>query len=48
MTSIEEMAIAGLAISGKRDVKEWYQDNKNIIILHPDTRVLVENYLWRY
>lgn len=33
---------AGQAITGKKDVKEWYEKNKEKIMLHPDTRWFVE------
>jgi hypothetical protein len=36
---------AGRAITGKWEAKEWYQKNKNAIILHPTTRAFVENLL---
>jgi hypothetical protein len=36
---------AGKAINGKRDVENWYEKNKNRIILHKETRVLVETLL---
>jgi DNA-binding transcriptional MocR family regulator len=33
---------AGRAIFGKWGAAEWYQERKDKIIIHPDTRVLVE------
>ncbi len=33
---------AGMAIHGKRDIKEWYAKNKDTIVLHETTRKLVE------
>ena len=36
---------AGMAIHGKCEVGEWYNKNKNNMILHPDTRMIVESYL---
>lgn len=33
---------AGLAITGRRDVADWYTKNKNKMRLHPNTRTLVE------
>lgn len=36
---------AGKAITGKNDVLNWYEKNKDKIILHPDTRKLTEYYL---
>jgi len=33
---------AGIAITGKREFKEWYQENKDKIILHERTRNLIE------
>lgn len=33
---------AGRAITGKWDVKTWYEKNKEVIKIHPDTRVFVE------
>jgi len=38
---------AGRAITGKWEVMEWYQKNKDTIILHPDTRIHVEAMLQR-
>ena len=32
---------AGMAITGKRDVKGWYEKNKFNIILHPSTKELI-------
>lgn len=34
---------AGLAISGKRDINEWYEKNKEKIQLHGETRKWVES-----
>jgi hypothetical protein len=34
---------AGIAITGKRDVISWYENNKHKMILHANTRELVEN-----
>jgi hypothetical protein len=36
---------AGRAINGKWEVCEWYEKNKRNMILHPDTRMIVEIYL---
>jgi len=36
---------AGKAINGKWEVCEWYEKNKRNMILHPDTRMIVEIYL---
>ena len=36
---------AGKAIHGKWEVKEWYQKNKDNMVLHPNTRNIVEYYL---
>ena len=36
---------AGWAITGKREVKSWYEKNKEKMTLHPNTRVLVERIL---
>jgi hypothetical protein len=36
---------AGLAINGKRDVKDWYNQNKDRILLHPITRIRIEGLL---
>lgn len=33
---------AGRAITGRWEVKEWYEKNKNKIILNPYTRIIVE------
>lgn len=40
---------AGLAITGKREFKEWYEKNKDRIVLHERTRMIIENDLkWVY
>jgi hypothetical protein len=36
---------AGLAITGKVEVCQWYEKNKTKMILHPDTRTKVETLL---
>lgn len=36
---------AGRAINGRWEVKEWYKNKKDAIILHEDTRKLVEDIL---
>lgn len=36
---------AGLAITGRRDVENWYEANKDKMLLHPNTRELVERIL---
>jgi len=36
---------AGLAITGKRETKQWYERNKNKMILHERTRKYVERFL---
>lgn len=33
---------AGRAITGRRDIAEWYGKNKHKMVLHPNTRALVE------
>jgi len=33
---------AGKAITGKDNLREWYKDNKDKIVLHPKTRRLLE------
>ncbi len=33
---------AGRAITGKKDCKEWYLKNRDLILLHPTTRALVD------
>ena len=44
-TSIKEMVAdwvgAGLAITGKKDVKTWYEKNYGSMKMHPDTKVKV-------
>ena len=44
---VEEMvadwAGAGKAITGKWDIAEWYASNKDKMILHPETRIMVED-----
>lgn len=42
---VADWAGAGRAISGKWEVSDWYQKNKDKISLHPDTRNLVETLL---
>ena len=36
---------AGKAITGKREVHEWYEKNKHKMMFHPVTQVAVENVL---
>lgn len=36
---------AGRAITGKWEVRSWYENNKNKMILHRETRALVEEVL---
>jgi hypothetical protein len=36
---------AGMAISGKSDTKEWYLKNRNTILIHPASRLMVEDLL---
>jgi hypothetical protein len=36
---------AGRAITGNRDPREWYEKNKETIILHSETKLLVEKLL---
>jgi hypothetical protein len=36
---------AGRAITGKKGAKEWYENNKENIKLHPWTRMVVETHL---
>jgi len=33
---------AGIAITGKREVREWYAKNRDNIILHPSTRAWID------
>lgn len=42
---VADWAGAGRAITGKWEVQAWYEKNKGIILLHPDTRLFVENLL---
>lgn len=48
-TYVDEMVAdwigAGQAISGERNPKGWYEKNKDLMILHPATRVMVEDVL---
>lgn len=37
---------AGLAITGKKDVASWYEKNQEKILLHPNTRALVESIIY--
>lgn len=34
---------AGIAITGKRDISEWYEKNKSAMRLHPDTYAWIEH-----
>ncbi len=36
---------AGRAITGKDNTNEWYRENKNKMVLHPETRVWIEQQL---
>lgn len=38
---------AGRAITGRWEIREWYSKNKDIMKLHEQTRVIVENILYR-
>ena len=38
---------AGIAITGKRDIVEWYEKNKEVILLHENTRNFVEKLIYR-
>lgn len=44
---VADWAGAGRAITGSWDVSEWYAKHTEIMVLHPDTRVLVEELLAR-
>ncbi|MBU1621842.1 MAG: hypothetical protein KJ604_20490, partial [Gammaproteobacteria bacterium] len=33
---------AGIAITGKRNTREWYEKNKDKMLLHPETRAWIE------
>lgn len=37
---------AGKSINGNLSVYEWYMRNRDIILLHPDTRALVEGLIY--
>jgi len=37
---------AGLAITGKKDVASWYEKNRDKMLLHPNTRALVESLIY--
>lgn len=37
---------AGLAITGKKDVASWYEKNQGKMLLHPNTRALVESLIY--
>ena len=39
---VADWAGAGRAITGKWEVREWYEKNSAKILIHPDTRILVE------
>ena len=45
---VADWAGAGRAYNGKWDVVEWYNKHKDNIIIHPDTRGLVERLLITY
>jgi hypothetical protein len=34
---------AGLAITGKKDIKEWYYKNRDNIVMHPKSRAWIES-----
>jgi hypothetical protein len=42
---VADWAGAGRAITGKWDVKGWYEKNKAIILIRDETRDLVESLL---
>jgi len=37
---------AGRAITGRWETKEWYGKNKGNMLLHPETRKMVEDVLY--
>jgi len=39
---------AGMAISGSNDPTPWYEANKESLVLHDDTRYLIEQMLREY
>lgn len=45
MEMIADWMGAGRAITGKWESQEWYLKNKETIILHPETRLVVERIL---
>jgi hypothetical protein len=44
---VADWAGAGRAITGKWKVRSWYDNNFEKMLLHPDTRKLVEELLGR-
>ena len=42
---VADWAGAGRAITGKWETLEWYKKNQEKILLHPETRSLVESIL---
>lgn len=38
---------AGRAITGRWEVKEWYEKNKDKMILHPETKQIVDDILFK-
>ena len=45
---VADWAGAGKAITGKWEVRDWYLKNKNKIILHPQTRIDVNEFIGRF
>ena len=45
---ISDWVGAGLAITGKLEVKLWYENNKHKMVLHPNTRDIVEKLINEY
>ena len=45
---VSDWAGAGKAITGKWEVKNWYFKNRDIIVLHDETRKRVEELLGKY
>ncbi len=45
---ISDWAGAGKAITGRWEIKEWYYKNKDKILLHPNTRLRVEELIGKH
>lgn len=48
MEMVADWMGAGRAINGKWECQEWYEENKKIILLHSETRRIVETVIFEY